>query len=154
MKKNLLAGVILCSILSCNQCDTAKTETSKTFNLVSQEEYKKATKEEKEIFDKINASIAALEQLKDEDYEASIFIDKDDDNQLKIFENTIIISKENEDAIALEFPTNNEKQEEFFQCESNVDRKFIKSLKESNYDQIIIKKKDNCITIGLATIVD
>lgn len=152
MRKVLLTGVILCSILSCNQYDTAKTETSKT-SLVSQEEYEKATKEEKEIFDKINASITALEQLKDEGYEATLLIDKNKDNLLNIFKNTIIISKENEDAIALEFP-DNEKQEEFFQCESNVDRKFIKSLKESYYDQIIIKKKNDCITIGLVTIVD
>lgn len=150
MKKNLLAGVILCSILSCNQCDTAKTETSKTFNLVSQEEYEKATPEVKSAIDKINASVVALEQLKDEDYEASIFIDKDDDNQLKIFEDTIIISKEDEESIVIM-----EEAEKFSQCDnSDVNAKFFEKLKQSNYDQIIIKKKDNCIKIHFATIVD
>lgn len=152
MKKVFLAGTILFSILACYKNDIPKTANQN--NIISQEEYEKATLEEKAIFNKINASIAALEKLNDEDYEATIPILKNKDSLLNIFENTIIISKENEDAIALEFPTNNEKQEEFVQCESNVDRKFIKSLKETNYDQITIKKKDNCITIRLVTIID
>jgi hypothetical protein len=86
--------VITSFFISCSdEKDTDKTETSlvtKEFKIVTVDEYNRSTDQEKKLYDKINASVMALDILKSDDMEAIISVSKNGDDK---FSNAIIIAK-------------------------------------------------------------
>lgn len=103
MKKNKFINLGLLTLLaitsffiSCSnekETDKTKIETSlntKEFKIVTDDEYNRSTDQEKKLYDKINASVMALDVLKSDDMEAIISVSKNDDDK---FSNVIIIAK-------------------------------------------------------------
>ena len=103
MKKNKFINLGLLTLLaitsffiSCSnekETDKTKIETSlntKEFKIVTDDEYNRSTDQEKKLYDKINASVMALDVLKSDDMEAIISVSKNDDDK---FSNAIIIAK-------------------------------------------------------------
>jgi hypothetical protein len=88
--------VITSFFISCSdEKDAAQTkiETSlgtKEFKIVTDDEYNRSTDQEKKLYDKINASVMALDVLKSDDMEAIISVSKNEGDK---FSNAIIIAK-------------------------------------------------------------
>jgi methionyl-tRNA synthetase len=88
--------VITSFFISCskeNAPDKTKIENSlvtKEFKIVTADEYNRSTDQEKKLYDKINATVMALDVLKSDDMEAIISVSKNRDD---MFSNAIIIAK-------------------------------------------------------------
>jgi hypothetical protein len=92
--------VIISFFIGCSDekdADKTKIEASLTtqeFKIVTDDEYNRSTEQEKKLYDKINASVRALDALKSEDMEAIISISKNGEDK---FSNAIIIAKSESD---------------------------------------------------------
>ena len=97
MNLGLLILLIITSFfISCSDekdTNTTKIENSlvtQEFKIVTADEYNRSTDQEKKLYDKINASVMALDILKSDDMEAIISVSKNADD---LFSNAIIIAK-------------------------------------------------------------
>lgn len=92
--------VIISFFIGCSDDkDANKTKieaslTTQEFKIVTDDEYNRSTEQEKKLYDKINASVRALDALKSEDMEAIISISNNDNDK---FSNAIIIAKSESD---------------------------------------------------------
>ena len=145
---NLGLLIISSFFISCSdEKDTSTTKienklVTQEFKIVTTDEYNRSTDKEKKLYDKINASVMALDVLKSDDMEAIISVSKNEDD---MFSNAIIIAKSE---------SNNSLTARGGSCKvcgvSSAYSCLKKMQKEVNSDEfdVHVKRSGDCVTLS------